>query len=54
LNEKTSALLTGSIVTGIFPGEMIRTKIFRDIDVDDANGVAELHKIEIRTISSYI
>ncbi len=52
--KKTSALLTGSIVTGIFPGEMIRTKIFRDIDVDDANGVAELHKIEIRTISSYI
>ena len=52
--KKTSALLTSANISGILPGEIIRTKIFRDIDVDDANAVAELHKVEIRTVSSYI
>ena len=52
--KKTSALITSANISGILPGEIIRTKIFRDIDVDDANAVAELHKVEIRTVSSYI
>ena len=47
--KKTSLLLTSGQLGGISQGEIFRTKLSRNIVVDTAAGLAELHKMEIRT-----
>jgi hypothetical protein len=47
--KKTSLVLTSGQLSGISQGEIFRTKLLRNIAVDDAIGVAEFHKMEIRT-----
>ena len=51
--KKTSLGLTSGDLNGISPGDMFRIKISRNIDVDNAAGIAELHKIEMRTLNTY-
>jgi hypothetical protein len=47
--KKTSLVLNSGQLSGISQGEIFRTKLLRNIAVDDAAGVAEFHKMEIRT-----
>jgi len=47
--KKTSLVLNSGQLSGISQGEIFRTKLLRNIAVDDAAGIAEFHKMEIRT-----
>ena len=51
--KKTSQPLTSGQLSGISPGDIMRVKISRNIAVDNAAGIAELHKIELRTLNTY-
>jgi hypothetical protein len=51
--KKTSQPLTSGELSGISPGDIMRVKISRNIAVDNAAGIAELHKIEMRTLNTY-
>jgi hypothetical protein len=51
--KKTSQPLTSGELSGISPGDIMRVKISRNIAVDNAAGIAELHKLELRTLNTY-
>lgn len=51
--KKTSQPLTSGQLNGILPGDIMRVKISRNIAVDNAAGIAELHKLEIRTLNTF-
>jgi len=51
--KKTTVPLTSGNLNGISPGDIVRIKISRNIAVDDSAGIAELHKVELRTLNTY-
>jgi len=51
--KKTSQPLTSGQLNGILPGDIMRVKISRNIAVDNAAGIAELHKLELRTLNTF-
>jgi hypothetical protein len=51
--KKTTIALTSGNLSGISPGDVFRVRISRNIDVDTAAGIAELHKVELRTLNTY-
>jgi hypothetical protein len=51
--KKTTVPLTSGNLNGISPGDIVRIKISRNVDADDAAGTAELHKVELRTLNTY-
>lgn len=51
--KKTSQPLTSGQLSGILPGDIMRVKISRNIAVDNAAGIAELHKLELRTLNTF-
>lgn len=51
--KKTSQPLTSGQLSGILPGDIMRIKISRNIAVDNAAGIAELHKLELRTLNTF-
>jgi hypothetical protein len=51
--KKTNIALTSGNLNGISPGDIMRVKISRNIAADNAAGIAELHKVEIRTLNTY-
>lgn len=51
--KKTSQPLTSGQLSGILPGDIMRVKISRNIAVDNAAAIAELHKLELRTMNTF-